>query len=195
MKIGVLALQGDFAAHGRMLEKLGVEWKEVKRSEQLNEIDGLIIPGGESSTMLKLLREEGMIEPLKDFARRGRPVYGTCAGAILLAREVSNPKQESLGLVDISIERNAYGRQVDSFTEEAECPSLGKQPLEMVFIRAPIVRSVGPRVKVLARCKGDPVLLREGSTIISTFHPELTSDTRVHKLFVDTVEQSQKSNA
>jgi 5'-phosphate synthase pdxT subunit len=188
-KVGVLALQGDFAAHEAALKRAGAEPVEVREADQLNAIDGLIIPGGESTTMLKLLRYEGLFEPLAEFGRR-KPIFGTCAGAILLAREVSNPAQESLGLMDLSIERNAYGRQVDSRVAEIE-PAPGfaakgdPDKLEGVFIRAPIIRRAGPGVKVLASYAGDPVLVEEGRHLAATFHPELTSDARVHRCFIE----------
>ncbi|RMG48612.1 MAG: pyridoxal 5'-phosphate synthase glutaminase subunit PdxT [Acidobacteria bacterium] len=181
--IGVLAIQGDFAAHGRVLERLGVRWCEVRYPAQLDELSGLIIPGGESTTMLKFLFDEGFIDPLKQYARRGA-LLGTCAGAILLAREVTNPPQPSLNLVDIAVKRNAYGRQVDSFIDTTMSPVLGPPPLEMVFIRAPIITHVGSGVEVLAEHRGHPVLVQQGSRLIATFHPELTSDTRVHELFL-----------
>jgi pyridoxal 5'-phosphate synthase pdxT subunit len=188
-KVGVLALQGDFAAHGSALARAGAEPVEVRDAAQFDAIDGLIIPGGESTTMLKLLRYEGLFEPLTEFGRR-KPVFGTCAGAILLAREVSNPAQDSLGLMDFSIERNAYGRQVDSRIAEIEpvadfAAGRGPDKLEAVFIRAPIIRRAGPGVKVLASYGGDPVLVEEGRHLAATFHPELSSDARVHRLFIE----------
>lgn len=182
--IGVLAIQGDFAAHGKMLDKLSVAWCEVKNPHQLENIKGLIMPGGESSTILKFLTDEGFINPLKEFSKRGGSIFGTCAGAILLAREVSNPPQESLGLIDISIERNGYGRQVDSFIDVADSEFFGKPPLEIVFIRAPIVRCVGKDVEILATNRGQPILLQQGKHLAATFHPELTNDVRVHQHFL-----------
>lgn len=187
--VGVLAIQGDFAAHARVLERLGASCREVRKPEHLNDVSGLIMPGGESTTMLKFLLEEGLMEPLKNFARRGGAIFGTCAGAILLAREVSNPVQSSLGLVDISIQRNAYGRQVDSFIDTTLSPALGPPPLEMVFIRAPVITRTGAGVDVLVEHQGDPVLVRQGPYLVATFHPELTMDTRVHELFLNLVRQ------
>lgn len=188
-KVGVLALQGDFAAHEAALAHAGAEPVEVRDAAQFESIDGLIIPGGESTTMLKLLRYEGLYEPLVEFGRR-KPIFGTCAGAILLAKEVANPPQESLGLMDLSIERNAYGRQIDSRVAEIEAaPELAKEAgadkLEGVFIRAPIIRRAGPGVKVLARYAGNPVLVEEGRHLAATFHPELSSGSRIHRLFVE----------
>jgi 5'-phosphate synthase pdxT subunit len=187
-KVGVLALQGDFDAHVKAIERAGGAAVEVRTAADLESLDGLIIPGGESTTMLKLLREENLMEPLRRFGQR-RPIFGTCAGAILLANEVSSPAQESLGLIDVDVERNAYGRQVDSritsITPEADFQSrMGKGEMEAVFIRAPIIRRVGSGAKVLARYDGDPVLVEEGRHIVATFHPELSSDPRVHELFL-----------
>jgi len=182
LTIGVLALQGDFDAHRRRLEELGAKVVLVKKPAQLDEIDGLVIPGGESGTFLKLLGEEGF-EKLKQFVRL-KPTFGTCAGAILLATEVENPKQAGLGAIDIAIRRNAYGRQIDSSIREGK---LGASPLEMVFIRAPKISRVGPKVEVLATEGTDPVAVRQGSAMAATFHPELSDDTRVHRAFLDLV--------
>src|SRR5271157_4081862 len=188
-RVGVLSLQGDFAAHGAALERAGAEPVFVRQREQFGDIDGLVIPGGESTTMLKLLRYEDLLDTLVEFGSR-KPVFGTCAGAILLAGEVSGPAQECLGLMDIGIERNAYGRQIDSRVaeispgEEFEARTApGK--LEAVFIRAPIIRRVGGGAKVLASYNGDPVLVEQGRHLAATFHPELTSDSRVHELFLE----------
>ncbi|SPE39757.1 Glutamine amidotransferase subunit PdxT [Candidatus Sulfopaludibacter sp. SbA3] len=188
-KVGVLSLQGDFAAHGAAVERAGGEPVFVRERDQFAEIDGLIIPGGESTTMLKLLRYEDLMEPLAEFGRR-KPVFGTCAGAILMATHVSSPEQESLGLVDIAVERNAYGRQVDSRVTEIEPdPEFEKRTapgkLEAVFIRAPIIRGIGKETRVLARYNGDPVLVEAGRHLVATFHPELTGDSRVHALFLE----------
>ena len=182
-KIGVLALQGDFEKHERALERAGAEAVQVRSAADLESVDGLIIPGGESTTMLKLLEEEKLLEPLRDFGR-GRPVFGTCAGAILLASEVSHPAQASLGLLDIDVERNAYGRQLDSRIARLTPQGL-EGDLEAVFIRAPIIRRVGEQVKVLASYQGDPVLVEQGRHLVATFHPELTDDPRIHRLFLD----------
>ena len=190
MKIGVLALQGDFDAHRRRLEELGAEVVLVKKPEQFDEIDGLVIPGGESGTFLKLLGDAGF-EKLKQFVRM-KPTFGTCAGAILLASEVENPQQVGLGAIDMSIRRNAYGRQIASSIREGKLlPSslydASATPLEMVFIRAPKIERVGEKVEVIATEGADPVAVRQGSALAATFHPELSDDTRVHRAFLDLV--------
>ena len=183
MKIGVLAIQGDYEAHGRMLERLGVKPVFVRTPADLDGIRGLILPGGESSTHMKVLTEEGLLEPLKKFASDGGAFFGTCAGAILLAREVHNPSQASLGLLDASVLRNGYGRQLASDVHFGS--SIVKDaPLEMVFIRAPIIESVGEGVRVLAEYEGHPVLVEQGRVLAATFHPELTEDTMIHERFL-----------
>jgi len=187
-KVGVLSLQGDFAAHGAALERAGAEPVYVRHAGQFAGLDGLVIPGGESTTMLKLLRYDGLMAPIEEFARR-KPVFGTCAGAILMASEVSAPAQESLGLMDIAVERNGYGRQVDSRVTSIEPDAEFERrtapgKLEAVFIRAPIIRRVGNGAQVLARYGGDPVLVEQGRHLAATFHPELTRDLRVHRLFL-----------
>ena len=187
-KVGVLSLQGDFDAHSKAVERAGAHSAPVRSAADLEGLDGLIIPGGESTTMLKLLHEENLMEPLREFGRR-RPIFGTCAGAILLANEVSSPAQESLGLIDIGVERNAYGRQVDSriasVTPESDFQSRTHPgDMEAVFIRAPIIRRVGNGAQVLVRYHGDPVLVEQGQHLVATFHPELSSDPRVHELFL-----------
>ena len=184
--IGVLAIQGDFDAHARALRRAGANAIEIRRADDLSAVDGLILPGGESTTMLMFIEEEGFAGPIIDFAHSGKPILGTCAGAILLARDVYNPTQASLGLIDIAVERNAYGRQVDSFIVPVE-ESFDDGTIEAVFIRAPKIKEVGPNVEVFARLNGNPVLVREGSIVCSTFHPELTADDRVHRLFVEMV--------
>jgi 5'-phosphate synthase pdxT subunit len=187
MIIGVLALQGDFDAHRRRLEELGAEVVLVKKPEQLDEIEGLVIPGGESGTFLKLLGEKGF-EKLKEFVK-AKPTFGTCAGAILLAKEVENPEQAGLGAIDIRIRRNAYGRQLDSSIRQGRFmpETSGNSPLEMVFIRAPRIERVGPAVEVIATEGEDPVAVRQGRVMAATFHPELSGDTRLHKAFLDLV--------
>jgi len=189
MRIGVLALQGDFDAHRRRLEELGAEVVLVKKNEQLNELDGLVIPGGESGTFLKLLGEDGLAK-LKDFVR-AKPTFGTCAGCILLATEVENPKQAGLGALDITVRRNAYGRQIDSSIREGRFLN---DPIEMVFIRAPKIERVGPGVEVIATEGKDPVLVRKGKTLAATFHPERSEDRRIHRYFLDLIENSQPSH-
>lgn len=191
MRIGVLALQGDFQAHCKAVERAGAQAVEVRTAPALDEIDGLIIPGGESTTMLKLMRDEGLYEALARFAD-SKPVFGTCAGAILMARQVTSPAQPSLGLVDLEVERNAYGRQIDSRIVQLDPePGFGwSEPLEAVFIRAPIIRQAGAGVRVLARYEGNPVLAEQGRHLVATFHPELSSDLRVHRRFLDKVKQA-----
>ena len=181
--VGVLALQGDFEAHRNALERAGAEAVDVRTAEDLNRIDGLVIPGGESTTMLKLLHFENLLEPLREFGRN-KPIFGTCAGAILLASKVLSPEQESLGLMDLTIERNAYGRQIDSRIAHID---VNGKPSEAVFIRAPIIRGVGPDVKVLATYMETPVLAEQGPHLVATFHPELTPDPTVHRHFVEKV--------
>jgi 5'-phosphate synthase pdxT subunit len=204
MIIGVLALQGDFDAHRRRLEQLGAQVVLVKKPEQLDQIDGLVIPGGESGTFLKLLGEAGF-EKLKQFVK-AKPTFGTCAGAILLASEVENPPQAGLGALNIRIRRNAYGRQIDSSIREGKFltdihralkrdtnSSPDQSPLEMVFIRAPKIVHVGEGVEVLATEGKDPVAVRQGRAMAATFHPELSEDTRVHQAFLDLVSNGKRS--
>jgi len=184
-RIGVLAIQGDYAAHASALAETGAEPCEVRRPEELSGLDGLILPGGESTTILKFLGKHHFFETLEQFCK-SHPVFGTCAGAILLARKVLNPPQRSLGLLDATVERNAYGRQIDSAILTAET-ALSGGPLEMVFIRAPRIVETGADVQVLALRDGSPVLVRQGSVMAATFHPELSEDLRVHRLFVQIV--------
>ena len=203
MVIGVLALQGDFDAHRRRLEELGSKVVLVKKPEQLDQIDGLVIPGGESGTFLKLLGEAGF-EKLKEFVK-SKPTFGTCAGAILLASEVENPQQAGLGALDICIRRNAYGRQIDSSIREGKFVAdlhrslnqtsspIDQFPLEMVFIRAPKIVRVGDGVEVIATEGADPVAVRQGKAMAATFHPELSEDPRVHQAFLDLVKNGNRS--
>lgn len=184
-RIGVLAIQGDYSSHAAALADTGAGPVEVRKPDQLEGLDGLILPGGESTTMLKFLEKHGFFETLGEFCRT-KPVFGTCAGAILLAREVRHPAQRSLGALDVVVERNAYGRQIDSAILTAET-GLPGGPLEMVFIRAPRIVETGPAVEVLARREGSPVLVRQSHLLAATFHPELSRDRRVHQLFVDLV--------
>jgi pyridoxal 5'-phosphate synthase pdxT subunit len=195
MKIGVLALQGDFDAHRRRLEELGAEVVLVRKPEQLDQLDGLVIPGGESGTFLKLLGAAGF-EKLKQFVK-AKPTFGTCAGAILLASEVENPSQAGLGALDIRIRRNAYGRQIDSSIREGKFlrdleGRLAESPLEMVFIRAPKISHVGDGVEVLATEGPDPVAVRQGRAMAATFHPELSEDTRVHQAFLNLIKNGKQ---
>jgi 5'-phosphate synthase pdxT subunit len=190
MTIGVLAIQGDYEAHKARLEQLGATVILVRKPEQLDSIDAIVIPGGESSTFLNFLSERGFLEKLREFVRT-KPTFGTCAGAILLARNVENPPQESLGVLDIRIRRNAFGRQIDSSIREAQTRLEGG-PLEMVFIRAPKIVATGKDVQVLATSGDDPVLIREGNIMAATFHPELSSDTRVHQEFLKLVKNGKQ---
>lgn len=194
MRIGILAVQGDFAAHAAMLAQLGAETVEVRTVADLEGCDGLILPGGESTTQLQFLQEEGLFDALKKFAGEGGPVFGTCAGAILLAREVKNPAQLSLGLLDMTVLRNAYGRQLasDVFYGSSKLTDV---PMEMVFIRAPVIDSVGAGVEVLAEFAGKPVLVSKGNVMAATFHPELGQDTSVHRRFLKLVEASPRRRA
>ncbi len=188
-RVGVLALQGDFEAHQKAFERTGAEAVPVRTAAELARVDGLVIPGGESTTMLLIMKDEGLMEPLRRFASE-RPVFGTCAGAILLATDVSHPRQDSLALMDIGVERNAYGRQLDSRVVRLEpnaelAREIGPDELEAVFIRAPIIRRTGPGVKVYLSYLDTPVLAGQGRHLVATFHPELSGDTRIHKLFLD----------
>lgn len=184
-RIGVLAIQGNFASHAEAVREAGAEPVEIRNPEELEGLDGLIIPGGESTTMLKFLERRHFFDALKTFAA-SRPTFGTCAGAILVAKEVRNPAQRSLGALDVVVERNAYGRQIDSSIETAPSKLPG-DALEMVFIRAPRIVETGPDVEILALRDGFPVLVRQGKLMAATFHPELSTDRRVHRLFVETV--------
>jgi 5'-phosphate synthase pdxT subunit len=180
-------LQGDFAAHRRAFEEIGARTREVRTAADLAAVDALVMPGGESTTMLKLLEAESLKEPLRAFGET-KPIFATCAGAILLAKDVSHPEQESLGLVDIGVERNAYGRQVHSTVTRVGLED-GSDEVEAVFIRAPIIRRCGPGVRVLARHRGNPVLVSAGRHLIATFHPELSADRRIQRRFLETVAQ------
>jgi len=188
MKIGVLALQGDFREHVEMLHLIGVSPVIVKSKETLNTVDGLIIPGGESTTIGKIMKEMGLFDDLKEMIENGFPVFGTCAGMIILAKHIIGfPNQIRLEAIDITVERNSYGRQVESFETDINIPVLNGKPFRAVFIRAPRVVEVGKNVEVLAYFNEDPVFLRQKNILVSSFHPELTMDSRIHKYFLEMV--------
>ena len=191
VKIGVLALQGDFALHATALRKCGAQVVEVRKPEELEGVDGLVIPGGESTTLLKLMDEWRFVPALEKLHASGKPVFGTCAGLILLARDVEGPRQFSLGFIDVDVERNAYGRQRESFAAPGELVLDGRQhPMEMVFIRAPRIRRVGPGVTSLARHGDETVMARQGTVLVASFHPELTEDLAVHRYFCRMVQEA-----
>ena len=198
LKIGVLALQGDFALHVKALKDCGrgemtVDPVEVRKPEQLADLDGLVIPGGESTTLLKLIDEWRFVPALEKFYAEGKPMFGTCAGLILLAREVDNPRQFSLGLIDVDVERNAYGRQRESFEARGTAVLDGAAtPIEMMFIRAPRIRRVGEGVEVLARQNGDPVMARQGTVLVATFHPEVIGEHAIHRYFCHMVREARR---
>ena len=183
VKIGIVAIQGDFAAHAAMLQELGAETVEVRTVQDLEGCDGIVLPGGESTTQLQFLKEEGLFDAIRKFSRQGRAVFGTCAGAILLATQVKNPPQESLGLLDMTVLRNGYGRQLASDVFFGRS-TLKQEPLEMVFIRGPIIDDVGKDITVLAWHEGKAALVEKGNVLAATFHPELTDDTTVHGHFL-----------
>lgn len=194
--VGVLALQGDFLEHANMLRRIGVEAREVRTAEHLKGLDGLILPGGESTTFCRLMQDFHLYEPLSAFVRSGTPTWGTCAGMIVLARHASDLPFPTLQAIDIEVDRNAYGRQVDSFEADLDVPKLGAEPYHAVFIRAPVVASVGERVEVLASVRRDerspetPVAVRQGHILATSFHPELTDDPRFHRYFIGMVEDA-----
>ena len=200
MKIGVLALQGDFALHMKALARCRgggsgpIEAVEIRKPEELDGLDGLIIPGGESTTLLKLMDEWRFVPALEKFHAAGKPIFGTCAGLILLARDVESPQQSSLGLIDVGVERNAYGRQRESFAADGEAELDGApRRIEMVFIRAPRIRRVGPDVAILARHRAEPVMAQQGPVLVATFHPELTGDASIHQYFCGLVAAAMKN--
>lgn len=190
LTVGVLALQGNFQAHCNALQRAGAKAVEVRTAEELKSVDALVIPGGESTTMLKLLDEENLFEPLKKFGEK-KPIFGTCAGAILLASEVLNPVQRSLGLMDLTVERNAYGRQIDSRITQID---LGGEKAEAVFIRAPVIQRTGPEAKVLATYLNTPVLVQQGRHMAATFHPELSGSNLIHSIFVQGVSSATEGH-
>ena len=194
VRVGVLALQGDFALHARALTRCGAEVVEVRKPEQLEDLDGLIMPGGESTTLLKLMDAWGFVPALEKFHAAGKPIFGTCAGLILLAREVASPPQFSLGLIDVGVERNAYGRQRESFEAAGTAELDGRPvPVAMVFIRAPRIRRVGQGVTTLARHGGEAVMARQGTILVATFHPELTDDPTIHQYFCRMVAEARRA--
>ncbi len=183
--VGVLALQGAFREHAASVARLGAETREVRQLKDMDGIDAMIIPGGESTTMGKLLVEWGMLDPLRQRIEKGMPVYGSCAGLILLCREIENSDQPRLGVLDAVVRRNAFGRQVDSFETELDIPELGQPPIPAVFIRAPVLTGVGPQARVLAQVNGQAVAVRQDNVLATSFHPELTPDTRLHRYFLE----------
>lgn len=195
-RIGVLALQGDFAEHINVLSRIEVDPREVRLPKDLTGLDGLIIPGGESTTISRLMAEFGLLEPLRQMAADGFPIWGTCAGMIVLAKQASDLALPTIAAMDIEVERNAYGRQVDSFEADLSVPALGEAPFHAVFIRAPVVREVFPPAETLARLEnGTPVIVREGKLLATSFHPELTEDTRLHRYFVEMAREGAKAPA
>jgi len=199
--IGVLALQGDFIEHETMLRRLGVDAREVRTAGGLRGLDGLIIPGGESTTFTRLMADFNLYEPLRAFVKAGTPVWGTCAGMIVLARNASDLDASTLEALDIEVRRNAYGRQADSFEADLDVPALSGGPFHAVFIRAPVVESVGPGVEVLAGLKedgpygGSPVALRQGTLLATSFHPELTDDPRFHRYFLAIIDSARRRSS
>lgn len=183
MKVGILAIQGDYEAHAEAVKRAGAEPVLIRKRDEVSDVDALVLPGGESSTQLQFLREEGLDQSIAEFSRARKPIFGTCAGAILLAQKVKNPPQDSLGLADISVIRNAYGRQLSSEVR-VENAKISDAPLEMVFIRAPIIEKTGPGVEILAESAGKPVLVRQKNILVATFHPELSSDSAVYEYFL-----------
>ena len=189
-RVGVLALQGDVREHATALREVGAEPVEVRLPRDLVGLDALILPGGESTTIRKLIDLYGLRDPIVALARGGAPLYGTCAGMILLAQRIAGGDEPVLGLLDITVQRNAYGRQLDSFEADLDVPVLGDEPLHAVFIRAPVVSDVGPDVEVLARDPtGQPIAVRQGRVLATAFHPELTADRRLHRFLLEQIER------
>ncbi len=187
MLIGVLALQGAFREHQYLLDKCGVSTRQVKKTSELEGVDALVIPGGESTTMGKLLNGFNLMKPIIDLANQGMPIFGTCAGLIMLAKHIRNSQQETLALIDIEVERNAFGRQVDSFETDLDIPVLGAEPYRAVFIRAPYITEVSKGINVLARCSDKIVCASQGRFLVAAFHPELTNDLRMHRYFIENI--------
>ncbi len=186
VKIGVLALQGDFDAHRKSLDRLGIESSEIRKKEELEDLDGLIIPGGESTTLIKLLHAFDLVEPIREFHRQGKGIFGTCAGSILVTKEIENSSQFRFGFIDMTVVRNGYGRQLDSFEEDIRIQELSEEPFHAVFIRAPRIVRCGKNATALADKNGSILMARENNVLVTTFHPELTEDTRIHRYFTDT---------
>jgi len=192
MKIGILALQGDFAEHINIINKLGIQPIEIRQPAQLKALDCLIIPGGESTTMLKLMHSYNLFQPIKELANNGLPIMGTCAGMVLLAKKVSNPDMNTLSLMDIEVKRNAFGRQLDSFETGISIPLLGDEPFPAVFIRAPLIDNAGPDVDIIGRLPDNKIIAaRQGNILALSFHPELSNDTRIHRYFLEIVASSK----
>ena len=188
MKIGILALQGDFAEHINIIDKLGIQPIEIRQPAQLEALDGLIIPGGESTTMLKLMHSYNLFQPIKELANNGLPIMGTCAGMVLLGKKVSNPDMNTLSLMDIEVKRNAFGRQLDSFETKIAIPLLGDKPFPAVFIRAPLIDSAGPDVNIIGRLPDNKIVAAlQGNILALSFHPELSNDSRIHRYFLEIV--------
>jgi 5'-phosphate synthase pdxT subunit len=193
-RVGILALQGDVPEHVRAAEQAGAAALLVRRAEALEAVDALIIPGGESTTIGKLMERYGLMEPIRERARAGMPILGTCAGLILLAREIEGSEQPRLGLLDVTVQRNAYGRQVESFETDVAVPALGAEPVRAVFIRAPKVTRTGPKVEVLAEAEGTPLLVRQGGLIGAAFHPEMAGEPRIHRFLLDQIGVAEREN-
>jgi 5'-phosphate synthase pdxT subunit len=195
MKVGVLALQGTFIEHIEILRQLGVEALPIRLPHELNTLDGLIIPGGESTTMLRLMESFGLIQPIREMARDGLAIWGTCAGMVLLAKSISNYEMETLGLMDMKIRRNAFGSQIDSFEVDLEIPAVGEKPFHAVFIRAPVIKGAEPDVEILS-CLSDSTIVaaRQNRLLACAFHPEFTDDLRFHSYFLSMVSQKQSHN-
>ena len=192
MRVGVLALQGTFIEHVASLRQLAVEAAPVRLPSELEMLDGLIIPGGESTTMLRLMEDYGLIQPIRELAGEGLAIWGTCAGMVLLARGVSNYEMETLGLIDAKVKRNAFGGQVDSFEADLEIPAIGKKPFHGVFIRAPIIEEISPCVEIVSRLRdGTIIVIRQNRLLACAFHPEFTSDTRFHSYFLNMVSRER----